>query len=183
MDLMIAFVTIGVIGYAFYYVFTEQDGGSCWAAQSFKEARAAAGAPASPVASAPAAVVAASAAPAVAVQRQAAPPAAATPAPSVAAAATPAAPAAPVPMPQAPAAARRPVAGSAAEAVLLRDPQTGETASVPSNYRFAKKWVKEALVAEGLLDKVYKNNELDESANEKIKAALEQLKTLAKYHA
>lgn len=169
MDLMIALATVGVIGYALYYVFTEQEGGRCLAAQSFKEARAAA--PAGPAASV--ASVAASVAPVAAVQRVAEPPAkpAVQPAPPQA---TPA-PAVTAP---APAAARRP-----AEVTMLRDPQTGETAAVPSNYRFAKKWVKEALVTEGLLDKVYKNNELDEAASEKIKAALEQLKGLAKYQA
>lgn len=168
MDLMIALATVGVIGYALYYVFTEQDGGGCRAAQSFKEARAAA-----PVGSAaPVASVAASAAPAVAVRRVAEPPAK----PAV----PPAPPAAPAPAAAAPAPA---AARHSAEATMLRDPQTGETAAVPSNYRFAKKWVKEALVAEGLLDKIYKNNELDEAAGEKIKAALEQLKALAKYQA
>ncbi|MGZ8250231.1 hypothetical protein, partial [Methylomagnum sp.] len=33
----------------------------------------------------------------------------------------------------------------------LRNPATGEIAVIPTNYRFAKKWIKEALVAEGLL--------------------------------
>jgi len=65
----------------------------------------------------------------------------------------------------------------------LCNPVTGETAAVPTNYRFAKKWIKEALVAEGLLDKVYASNELDATANEKVKAALRQLRTLTKYHA
>ena len=63
-----------------------------------------------------------------------------------------------------------------------RNPETGETAAIPSNYRFAKRWIKEALVAEGLLDKVYKNNELDRNASKKVKAALDKLKELKKYH-
>jgi ABC-type uncharacterized transport system involved in gliding motility auxiliary subunit len=65
----------------------------------------------------------------------------------------------------------------------FRNPATGDTAAVPTNYRFAKRWIKEALVAEGLLDKVYKNNELNDKAGEKVKAALEKFKEIKKYHA
>jgi hypothetical protein len=65
----------------------------------------------------------------------------------------------------------------------LRDPKTGEIASVPANYRFAKRWIKDALVVEGLLDKVYKNGELDAANSAKVKRALEQLKKLEKYQA
>lgn len=65
----------------------------------------------------------------------------------------------------------------------LRHPETGETAAVPTSYRFAKKWIKEAMVAEGLLDKVYKNAELDEETGEKVKEALERFKTIQKYWA
>ncbi len=64
-----------------------------------------------------------------------------------------------------------------------KHPDTGDTAAVPSGYRFAKRWVKEALVTEGLLDKIYKNNELDDAANAKVKDALERFKELSKYHA
>ena len=64
-----------------------------------------------------------------------------------------------------------------------KHPETGDTAAVPSGYRFAKRWVKEALVTEGLLDKIYKNNELDDAANAKVKEALERFKELSKYHA
>lgn len=63
----------------------------------------------------------------------------------------------------------------------LKNPATGEVAKVPSNYAFAKRWIKEALVEEGLLEKVYKNNELDTEATAKIQAALEQLKAMDKY--
>ncbi len=63
----------------------------------------------------------------------------------------------------------------------LKNPETGEVVKVPNNYRFAKRWIKEALVAEGLLEKIYKNNELDEEVAGKIKVALEQLKALEKY--
>ena len=73
-------------------------------------------------------------------------------------------------------------AETTAEAVtVLRNPKTDETASVPNNYRFAKRWIKDALVEEGLLDKVYKNNELDDAASKKVKDAVNKLKTLKKY--
>ncbi|MEI7867307.1 MAG: hypothetical protein WCI11_05405 [Candidatus Methylumidiphilus sp.] len=65
----------------------------------------------------------------------------------------------------------------------LRDPKTGDLSPTPSNYRFAKKWIKEALVAEGLLPKVYKNSELTETLNLKAKEAIEQFKHLEKFHA
>ncbi|MGH8549285.1 MAG: hypothetical protein ACRERU_11940 [Methylococcales bacterium] len=64
-----------------------------------------------------------------------------------------------------------------------RNPETGDTAAVPTNYRFAKKWIKDALVAEGLLDKVYKPNELDGDTSPKVKAALDKFKDIKKYHA
>ncbi len=66
----------------------------------------------------------------------------------------------------------------------FRHPDTGETAAVPTNYRFAKRWIKEALVKEGLLDRLYKNNELqDDAINQKVREALEKFKTLKKYWA
>ena len=76
-----------------------------------------------------------------------------------------------------------PVVEASAEklAATLRNPVTGETCAVPTNYRFAKKWVKDALVAEGLLDKVYKAADLDEAGSQKVKEALERLKTIVKY--
>ena len=64
----------------------------------------------------------------------------------------------------------------------LKNPKTGEVSKVPNNYRFGKRWIKDALVAEGLLDKVYKNNELDNAAtSEKVEAALTQLRSIKKY--
>ena len=63
----------------------------------------------------------------------------------------------------------------------LKNPKTGETAKIPNNYAFAKRWIKDALVEEGLLDKVYKNNELDSATTAKIQTALDQLKTIEKY--
>ncbi|WP_171696526.1 hypothetical protein [Methylomonas sp. ZR1] len=63
----------------------------------------------------------------------------------------------------------------------LKNPKTGEVAKIPASYAFAKRWIKDALVEEGLLDKVYKNNELDDAANAKIQVALQQLKGMSKY--
>lgn len=63
----------------------------------------------------------------------------------------------------------------------LKNPKTGEVAKVPASYAFAKRWIKDALVEEGLLEKVYKNNELDDATNTKIQAALQQLRAMDKY--
>jgi hypothetical protein len=82
-----------------------------------------------------------------------------------------------------PVAAKKPAPAVAEKAVLLRNPVDGETVSAPGNYRFAKKWIKEALVAEGLLDKIYKNSELGDANAVKVKAALEQFRQLEKYRA
>jgi hypothetical protein len=70
-----------------------------------------------------------------------------------------------------------------AKALQLKDPSSGETAPAPTNYRFAKKWIKDAIVAEGLLDKVYKAAELDDASGLKVREALEKFKALKKYHA
>lgn len=64
----------------------------------------------------------------------------------------------------------------------LKDPKTGDIATSYSNYRFAKRWIKEALVAEGLLDKVYKNDELNADVETKIKNAIIKLESIKKYH-
>ena len=63
----------------------------------------------------------------------------------------------------------------------LRNPETGEVATTYSNYRFTKRWIKDALVTEGLVEKVYKNNELDAAIEAKIKAALVKLEAFEKY--
>ena len=63
----------------------------------------------------------------------------------------------------------------------LKNPKTGEVVLVYSNYRFAKRWVKEALVSEGLLGKIYKNNELNADVEAKIKTALTKLEAIDKY--
>lgn len=65
----------------------------------------------------------------------------------------------------------------------LRNPSTGEVSAVPANYRFAKKWIKDALVSEKLLDRVYKPNELDDVADKKIKTAMDKLRAIKKYQA
>lgn len=63
----------------------------------------------------------------------------------------------------------------------VKNPKTGEVSKIPNNYRFGKRWIKEALVAEGLLDKIYKNNELDADANQKVQAALKALINIEQY--
>jgi hypothetical protein len=63
----------------------------------------------------------------------------------------------------------------------LRDPKTGEIATTYSNYRFTKRWIKDALVTENLLEKVYKNNELDSAIEATIKEAVVKLEALEKY--
>lgn len=63
----------------------------------------------------------------------------------------------------------------------LRDPKTGEVATSYSNYRFTKRWIKDALVTEGLLDKIYKNNELNATIEATIKDAIVKLEAMEKY--
>jgi hypothetical protein len=64
----------------------------------------------------------------------------------------------------------------------VRDPKTGEITTFPNTYRFAKRWIKEALVEEGLLDRIYRNNELSaESVNEEVRDALNRFRELEKY--
>lgn len=63
----------------------------------------------------------------------------------------------------------------------LKNPKTGEVVKIPNSYAFAKRWIKDALVEEKLLDKIYKNAELDNATNARIQEALEKLKQLPKY--
>lgn len=63
----------------------------------------------------------------------------------------------------------------------LKNPKTGEVVKIPNSYAFAKRWVKDALVEEKLLDKVYKNTELDDATNAKILVAIDKLKQMPKY--
>lgn len=64
---------------------------------------------------------------------------------------------------------------------MVRHPETGEEAKISNNYRMVKRWIKEALVTEGLLDKVYKTNEIDAAAKVKINKALDKLSKMDKY--
>lgn len=74
-----------------------------------------------------------------------------------------------------------PKPATSAPANSLKNPKTGEIAKIPANYAFAKRWIKEALVEEGLLDKIYKNNEIDAAVTAKIQHALQQLQAMEKY--
>jgi hypothetical protein len=65
----------------------------------------------------------------------------------------------------------------------LKDPKTGDISTNYNHYRFTKRWIKEALVAEGLLDKVYKNDELNADIETKIKSAVVKLEAIDKYRA
>ena len=108
-------------------------------------------------------------------------PAAAKPAPVRKQEAKPQAPAAGEKKPEAkPKPAPQPAA-AAAVSNEIRNPDTGEVSAVAANYRFVKRWIKEALVKEGLLDKVYKASELNDANTKKIKDALNKIKTLDKY--
>ncbi len=78
---------------------------------------------------------------------------------------------------------KKTAAKSGADVKQLRNPETGEVSTIAANYRFMKRWIKDAMVAEGLLEKVYKNNELDDAATTKINEAIAKLKTLEKYKA
>ncbi len=75
----------------------------------------------------------------------------------------------------------RPVVGASGNKPSIRNPKTGEIASLAGNYRFMKRWIKELLVDENLLDKIYKNNELDSESEGKIKQALIRLHALERY--
>jgi hypothetical protein len=79
--------------------------------------------------------------------------------------------------------AAKKAAAAPAPSAGLKDPKTGEVTTAYSNYRFTKRWIKDALVAEGLLDKVYAGNELNATTEAKIKRALGQLESMAKYKA
>jgi hypothetical protein len=63
----------------------------------------------------------------------------------------------------------------------IRNPKTGEIATPHGNYQFTKRWIKEALVAEGLLDKIYKSAELTTAIEQDIKVATAKLAQLDNY--
>ena len=65
----------------------------------------------------------------------------------------------------------------------LKDPKTGEVATTYGNYRFTKRWIKDALVAEGFLEKVYTSSELNAEVEAKIKEAIAKLEAMDKYKA
>ena len=65
--------------------------------------------------------------------------------------------------------------------VEMKNPKTGEQAKVANNYRMVKRWIKEALVEEGLLDKIYKTNEMDDAAKAEVTKALSIIKAMDKY--
>ena len=65
--------------------------------------------------------------------------------------------------------------------VQMKNPKTGEQAKVANNYRMVKRWIKEALVEEGLLEKIYKTNEMDDAAKAKVAEALSIIKAMDKY--
>ena len=109
-------------------------------------------------------------------------PAAAKPAPA-GKPASKAADKAPAAAPAKPASASAKATESVTLADELRNPTTGEVSPVPANYRFAKKWIKDALVSEKLLDRVYKPNELDDANSRKVKEAIDKLRAIKKYQA
>ncbi|MFZ2727198.1 MAG: hypothetical protein WAX77_13160 [Methylococcaceae bacterium] len=63
----------------------------------------------------------------------------------------------------------------------IRNPKTGEISTPHGNYQFTKRWIKEALVTEGLVDKIYKSNELSSDTEAKIKQALIKLAAMDNY--
>lgn len=63
----------------------------------------------------------------------------------------------------------------------IKHPETGESVKIATSYRMLRKWIKEALVSEGLLEKVYKTNEIDDETNLKIFQAMHQLIKLKQY--
>jgi hypothetical protein len=65
----------------------------------------------------------------------------------------------------------------------LKNPTTGEIVTSYGNYRFTKRWIKDALVTEGLLEKVYPANELNDKMDTSIKIALAKLEAMDKYKA
>jgi len=63
----------------------------------------------------------------------------------------------------------------------IKNPETGEIVSSYGNYRFMKRWIKEALVTEGLLEKVYQNKEINAEVEVKIKEAMARLEDIERY--
>lgn len=82
-----------------------------------------------------------------------------------------------------PALAKKAAAVVAKKSAGLKDPKTGDVVTAYSNYRFTKRWIKDALVAEGLLEKVYSGKELNAETEAKIKEAIGKLEAMDKYKA
>jgi outer membrane biosynthesis protein TonB len=99
----------------------------------------------------------------------------ATPKPSVKTAAKP------VEKPKPTTVATKATATPPAEKKGLLNPLTGEVTTSYNNYRFTKRWIKDALVAEGLVSKVYTNTELNADIETTIKNALVKLEAIDKY--
>ncbi len=72
---------------------------------------------------------------------------------------------------------------TATKSTGLKDPKTGDVVTAYTNYRFTKRWIKDALVEEGLLDKVYAGNEVNAEVDAKIKEAIKKLEAMDKYKA
>ncbi|WP_027148419.1 hypothetical protein [Methylobacter tundripaludum] len=117
---------------------------------------------------------------------KAVPPVAAKPAATKATAtkaeAKPAAPKTTKAAPAKSATAKKPAA-VAAKSAGLKDPKTGDVVTAYNNYRFTKRWIKDALVAEGLLEKVYPASELNAEIDAKIKEAIAKLEAMDQYKA
>lgn len=89
-----------------------------------------------------------------------------------------------IPTPKTPAATKKVVTPViTAHAVGLKNPKTGEVTTNYKNYFFAKRWIKEALVSEGLLEKIYTNKENNPENSALIKAAITRLEAMAEYRA
>lgn len=66
----------------------------------------------------------------------------------------------------------------------LRDPKTGDEVKISNTYRMLRRWIKEALVSEGLLDKIYNTSELESTTiTQKVYTAVGNLKKIEQYKA
>jgi len=63
----------------------------------------------------------------------------------------------------------------------VKDPETGDMVKLANTYQMMRRWIKEALVTEGLLEKIYKTNEMDDAVEAKIAEALSKLQKMDKY--
>ena len=59
--------------------------------------------------------------------------------------------------------------------IRLLNPATGKVELIKGNYQFLKRWVKEALVTEGLLPKIYKQSEISITTSNSIQLAIIKL--------